>query len=97
MTENQDKGITEKLDLLVCRLQGIQASHSLNYQSDLMLRNRLLNSVRDVANCRFDYRKPANTVQGVISGLYTSLCTTMNLLPTSPVHATAHVTDRRYF
>ena len=75
MEDNTEKSATDCLELLVTRLQEIQSSLPTDYHSDIILSNKLLNAISDVEACRLAYQKPADTLQGIISDLHSSLAT----------------------
>lgn len=93
MSSNSSKTPSQCLELLIEKLSDIQTSLPQDYRSETILRNKLLNSVRDVEACRLAYHKPADTVQGVISDLHASLAT-LKIENPAP---SAHFVDRQYF
>lgn len=58
---------------LVEKLSDIQTFRLSEYRDERILRNKLLNAVKDVDSCQLAYCRPPDTVQGVISGLHASL------------------------
>lgn len=58
---------------MITTLTVIQASFPKKYRNDTILRNELLNAVRNVDAYRLAYHKPADTVQSVISDLLSSI------------------------
>lgn len=95
IASNTSKSPTECLELLIEKLSDIQTSLPKEYRSEIILRNKLLNAVRDVESCRLAYHKPAETVQGVISDLHASIAAMKNSDSSSP-EPSAHLVDRRY-
>lgn len=51
-SKNPCKGLSECLDLLVFRLCEIQVSLPVPYRNDTILREKLLNAIKDVDACR---------------------------------------------
>lgn len=64
------------LEKLVSKLQDTQSLLPSEYKSEEILKNRLLNSVKDIEACQLAYYKPASTLQGVISDIHASLAIT---------------------
>lgn len=93
MARNIWKEPSECLDSLLNRLQDIQLSLPSEYKNDTIIRNKLLNSVKDVESCKLAYFKPAPTLGGVISDLYASVAT-MKKAERSLFDA--HFVERRY-
>lgn len=91
--------LSECLEMMISKLTDIQSSLPSEYRNDTILRNKLLNSVRDVAECRLAYHKPADTVQGVISDLHASLATSESFAGSSSLQQpiSAHLVDRKYY
>lgn len=85
------------LEFMIERLTDIQSSLPQEYQHEIILRNKILNGVKDVDACRLAYHKPAETVQGVISDLHASLATmdTQNRVLGTQLQPAAHFVDRR--
>lgn len=85
------------LEFLIKRLTDIQFSVPHKYHHESILRNKLLNAVRNVDCCKLAYHKSADTVQSGISVLHFSLATNIqghSHLQMSPTPI-AHYVDRR--
>lgn len=78
------------------KLHDIQAPLPLDYKTDVMMNNRLLNTVRDADQCRLACRKPAETVQKVLPDLHFSLPLLKSSSSPLSVSTAVHTTDRRY-
>lgn len=74
------KSLNECLDVLVSLLQDIQASLSSGYRRDSILRNRLLNAVRDFEQCRLGRHRPADAFHDVVFDHHSSLSQLPQLL-----------------
>lgn len=85
MSLHTSKSASSCLELLIEKLSDIQSSLPIEYRNETILKNKLLNAVKDVKDCQLAYHKPADTVQGVISDLHASLAT----LKTRGTEATA--------
>lgn len=82
------------LEELVTRMHALQSGLPGAYCNDEIFKNKLLNAVKDVEECRFAYFKPASTVEGLISDLHSSLA--IEPSPQSSPALNAHFVDRRY-
>lgn len=70
--------MSECLILLTSRLldiQDIQCCLPKPYQNDVIMRDKLLNAVRETEVCRLAYLKPSPTLHGVISDPQSSVAT----------------------
>lgn len=94
IAENIGKPRKQCLEDLVSRMHALQSGLPNAYCNDEIFKNKLLNAVKDVEECRFAYFKPAETVEGLISDLHSSLA----IQPTSSVSPAlnANFIDRRY-
>ena len=88
------KNISQCLNALIDKATDLQVSLPRDYHSDNMMKNKLLNAVKDVESCKLAYQKPAATVSGVIADLYASVATEKTT-PAAPAPA-AFYTDRKY-
>ena len=75
MSQASDKTPYECLEMLIAKMSYIQSSLPEEYRIDSIFRDKLVNAVRHVNDCRVAYQKPADTVQGVLSDLHASLVT----------------------
>ena len=75
-------------------MHALQSGLPSAYRNDEIFKNKLLNAVKDVESCRFAYFKPADTVEGLISDLHSSLAIEPSSI-TSP-DVDAHFIDRRF-
>lgn len=66
---------TECLNKMISRLTEIQTELPAKYYPELMLKNKLLNAVKDVPKYQPAYQKPADSIHGVISDLHSTLAT----------------------
>lgn len=77
-SKNPSCSPSECLERMIIKLTDIQSSLPSEYRNDTILHNKSLNAIRDVAECRLAYHKPAETVQCGISDLHPSLATSDN-------------------
>lgn len=70
-----NKKRSECLNYLTSRLSDIQCCLPQQYRNDVIMRERLLNAVRDTPACGLAYKKPAPTVRGVVADLQASVAT----------------------
>lgn len=95
VASNPTKTHSESLELLIGKSSDIQTALPSEDRNETIMKNKLLNAVRDVESCRLAYHKPADTVQGVISDLHASLSTAkQDILKLA--EPSAHPVDRRY-
>lgn len=101
------KSSTACLEILLTRIQDIQLSLPKEYRNDVLLKNKILNAVKDVEECKLAYYKPADSINGVIADLHSALATasaaktTTVTTTTPPIHTSrptteAYYVDRRY-
>ena len=86
-----DKPAKDALQLMISRLQEIQGCLPQQFHSDELLMNKLLNACEGVEACRLARQKPADTIEGTIADLHTSIATYRAIRPTSA----AMITDRK--
>lgn len=79
--------------MLISRLSDIQASLPEQYQNDVIMRDNLLNAIRDINLCRLTYQKPFATLRKLIADLQTSVA----FAPTTAamLESAAHYVDRQ--
>lgn len=65
-------------DRTLTRLTDIQISLPKQYHFEIILKNTIVNAVKDIEECKLAYRKPASSTHGVISDLHSSLPTSPN-------------------
>ena len=94
MSENVGKPRKHCLEELVGRMHALQSGLPSAYRNDEIFKNKLLNAVKDVESCRFAYFKPADTVEGLISDLHSSLAVEPSSKSSPAVDA--HFIDRRF-
>lgn len=75
LSTNSDKSASKCFDFLITKLPDINTSLPDKYLRDTVLKNKFLNSVRDVESFRLSHHKPADTLQLVISDFHASLKT----------------------
>lgn len=91
-----DKSSSDCLELLISRLQDIQSSLLVEYKSDEILKDKLLNDIKYIDAFRLAYYKAVQTLQGLISDVHASLAAMTPCVP-SHLHApNAHFLDRKY-
>lgn len=83
--------------MMIEPLSDIQSFMPVEYRNKTVLCSKLFNAVWDVDFCQFAYRKPTETVQGVISDIYASLATAKrrSTSPNIPMEPNAHFADCR--
>lgn len=64
--KNAKMSKTACLSILVSRFSDIQTSLQPEYHSEIILKNKVLNSVRNSEKCKLAYQKTASTIHGVI-------------------------------
>lgn len=102
ISKNTNNRPIECLEMLITALTDIQSSIAKEYLNDIILRNKLLNAVRNVAVCLLAYHKSENPVQGVISDLHSSLAAMSNSasftidLSGNSNNPSANYVDRRF-
>lgn len=93
MSKYPGKLLRETTEPMVAHIQELQGCLPPAYNSDEMLCAKLLNAISGVEACRIVPQKPAATVEGVISDIYTSIATYK--APESAAPVTALFTDRK--
>lgn len=68
ITQHPNKTKTECLTLSA--LSDIKISLPVDYQSDIIMRNKMLNSIKVVDACKLACQKPVDSIQGVISDIH---------------------------
>ncbi|KAI6246924.1 hypothetical protein HI914_03766 [Erysiphe necator] len=61
--KNREKSTIECFEILINELRRLQRGLALEYKSQNVLRDRIINSCRDVKECTNALLKPANTVE----------------------------------
>lgn len=61
------------MELPLSRLTEIQYSYPPDYKSNVILQDKLLNTIRNVPECQLVYRKPADSFQVVMSVFHAAL------------------------
>lgn len=92
MAKNDGKNYTECLEILIGRLSDIKISLPSAYRGEEILKDKSLNSVREIDACRLAYHKPAETLEGIISDLHASMATSSVKKKSGTA---AHLVDRR--
>lgn len=73
--ENPSKAKKACLDMMVNRLQELQERLPKVYQSDILMKNKLLSACAGVDECLLARQKVAPSLNGVIADLHTSIAT----------------------
>ncbi len=87
LQQNPEKSLSEALQLMIARFERLRPCLHVEHRSDVVFRNRLLNTYRDVEACPLATQKPADTVQGVIADLQSAIAAhtqATTAAPTSP-------------
>lgn len=74
-SSNVEKSPAQCLQLLFSKLNYIFSSLLSEYFGDIIYKNKMLNAVEGIDAGKIPYKKPVDTVQGIIGNLYTSLDT----------------------
>lgn len=100
LKRNPEKKRTEVLEMMVARLKELQECLPVPYNTDVILKNKLLTACDGVDECRLARQKVAPTLEGVIADLHTSI-STMSDIKKPPDYgsssAAALLTERRRF
>ena len=75
--ENPEKSPLECFELVVDKLQKIQPGLNINYQTEINLRDQIINACRGVPECNLALYKPAKTFESVCAELRASIATAM--------------------
>lgn len=67
---NQSKTNSESLEIMIGKFSDIQILLPMENRVENILKNKLLNAVCGVKSCRFEYHKPADTIQGAFKNLH---------------------------
>lgn len=78
ITQHPNMTKTECLTLLICTLSEIKLSLPVEYQSDVIMRNKILNSIKDINACKLTYQKSTESIQAVISDIHSALAKESN-------------------
>lgn len=79
--QNPDKSKTDCLNILVSHLTDIQTALPAIYRPEIILKIKLLNSAKDISECKLAYQKPAQTIHSVISDIQSALATSTTVNP----------------
>lgn len=84
---------------MISKLTDIQSLLPPQCRNDAISRSKLLNSVRDVSECRLTYHKHADIIRGVISDSHELLSTRKNFVGPSSLQQSflARLVDQRYY
>lgn len=86
----------KRFNMLVSKLSDIRSSVPNEYQSDIIMKNKLLNSIKNIESCKLAYQKPASTIQGVIADIYSALATSLSTFSMSTGDAESLYADSRF-
>lgn len=102
VSKNCSKSPTKCLKMLITKLTDTQSSLQKEYCNDTILRNKLLNAIRNFESCHLAYHKRPGTFQSKSSDEYASHASTKTVsTPASSSTAdvdepSVHFVDRRF-
>lgn len=93
MNQNAGESQTNCLNFIISHLTDIQSALLDEHHPKNILKNKILNSINDVPQCKLAYQKPANTIHGVIPDLHSALATstTTSSADQSPQRDNSHL------